>query len=226
MDKQAGLRIGTGLVFLIVFNVVFFVAGGTDHPNSVWLSYAFVHFAFIMLVATMVLARNQSGPAVLGLSLYALASVYFVLELIVGVVFILLAQDDIVPALVVQVILAGLFLVLLFSNMRANEQTVMAVEQRNVEISYIRTATMRMKDLIGSTDDTATNKVIEKAYDVVHASPTKTDASVVQYEIDLLDAIDKLEEAVAAGEMDEAKRSASLVIDAANTRNQRLRLVQ
>ena len=34
MNKKRTLWILLDLVFLIVFNVVFFVAGGTDHPAS------------------------------------------------------------------------------------------------------------------------------------------------------------------------------------------------
>ena len=46
MKKKIALWIILDLIFLIVFNTVFFVAGGADHPASVWISYGFIHFAY------------------------------------------------------------------------------------------------------------------------------------------------------------------------------------
>ena len=59
MRKKNVLWILLDLVFLIVFNVVFFVAGGTDHPASVWISYGFIHFSYIMLLITPILIRKS-----------------------------------------------------------------------------------------------------------------------------------------------------------------------
>ena len=39
MNKKSILFILLDLVFLAVFNTVFFVVGGTNHPASVWVAY-------------------------------------------------------------------------------------------------------------------------------------------------------------------------------------------
>ena len=66
MNKKQVLWILLDLVFFIIFNVVFFVAGGTEHKASVWISYAFIHVAYIMLVITPLLVRKTTNKAVLG----------------------------------------------------------------------------------------------------------------------------------------------------------------
>ena len=91
MKKKSILYILLDLVFLAVFNTVFFTLGGTSHPASVWISYGFIHLAYIMVIATPVLTRNSSSAAVFGFSLYSVSSVYFLAEFVVGLVFILIA---------------------------------------------------------------------------------------------------------------------------------------
>ena len=88
MNKKSVLWILLDLVFLIVFNIVFFVMGGAQHPASVWISYGFIHFAYIMLVVTPFLIRKSSSAAVFGFSLYSISSAYFFAAFIVGVIFI------------------------------------------------------------------------------------------------------------------------------------------
>ena len=111
------------LVFLIVFNVVFFVAGGTDHPASVWISYGFIHLAYIMLLITPFLIRKSTNTAVLGFPLYSISSAYFIVAFIVGLIFIFTHPESYKAALIVQVIIAGIYAVMLISHMIANEST-------------------------------------------------------------------------------------------------------
>ena len=89
MDKKRFLWIILDLVFLIVFNVVFFVAGGTKHEASVWISYGFIHFAYIMMLITPFLVKKSTNTAVLGFPLYSISSAYFLVAFIVGLIFLM-----------------------------------------------------------------------------------------------------------------------------------------
>lgn len=225
MNKQNVLWALLDLVFLAVFNVVFFVIGGSEHQPSVWLSYGFIHFAYLMVLVTPFLTRKSSNASVFGFALYSIAATYFLIELVVGVIFIILNQDDMKVALVVQIILAGIFLVMLLSHMIANEKTADSVERKEAEVSYIMTAAARLKGQLGATGDKQADKAIEKAYDIIRTSPTKSDSSVSQYELAILDAIDCLETAISHKELQMVKDYSTQIINSANERKQRLRLV-
>lgn len=58
MNKKSLLYILLDLIFLAVFNTVFFVVGGTEHPASVWIAYGFIHFSYIMVLVTPFLVRK------------------------------------------------------------------------------------------------------------------------------------------------------------------------
>ena len=68
MSKKGILWILLDLIFLAVFNAIFFVAIETKQPASVWIAYGFIHFAYLMVIATPLLIRKSSSASVFGFS--------------------------------------------------------------------------------------------------------------------------------------------------------------
>lgn len=224
MNKKSVLWIILDLVFLIVFNTVFFVAGGFEHPASVWLSYGFIHFAYLMVIATPFLTRKSSSAAVFGFSLYSISSTYFLVEFIIGLIFIFLRQENVKAALIVQVIIAGIYAIILISHLLANESTADSVERREEEVSYIKTAASRVKVLMRKLDNKKANKEIEKAYDLLHSSPSKSISTVKALESEILSKVTDLEDAVKSGSVPNAITFAGEIINLTEERNRKIRL--
>jgi hypothetical protein len=105
----------------VLFNIVFFLLGGIEHNVSVWLSYGFIHFAYLMLLLTSKLIPDGKNSAVLGNPLYAISTVYFLVEFLIGVIFILLSLNGYKTALLLQLCLAGFYGFVLISNLIANK---------------------------------------------------------------------------------------------------------
>ena len=226
MNKKSVLWIILDLVFLIVFNTVFFVAGGFEHPASVWLSYGFIHFAYLMVIATPFLIRKSSSAAVFGFSLYSISSTYFLIEFVVSLIFIFLRQESVKAALIVQIIIAGIYAVILISHLLANESTADSVERREEEVSYIKTAASRVKALIGKLDNKKANKEVEKVYDLLHSSPTRTISSAHSLEMEIKNKISELEGAVAAKDNDVVITLSGELLQTIEERNRKIRLSQ
>ncbi len=194
--KKTILHILLDLVFLAVFNVLFFVVGGTDHIASIWISYGFMHFAYVMVLATALLIRKSKSKAVFGFSLYSISSVYFFLEFIIGLFFIFKINESYKVALSVQVILAGLYAVILLANLIANEHTADSIEKQSAEAHYIKDAASRLKLLVGKSSDKDTNKKLERVYDLMHSSPAQSISSVKELETKILDTVAEIEATV------------------------------
>ena len=226
MNKKSVLWILLDLIFLIVFNTVFFVAGGTDRSASVWISYGFIHFSYLMVLVTPFLIRKSSSAAVFGFSLYSISSTYFLAEFVIGLIFILLNSDSYKVALVVQVILAGIYAVLLLSHLIANEATADSLERHEAETAYIKTAASRVKLIMGKATDKKANKEVERTYDMLHSSPSKTIPEVHSLEIQVKNKITMLEEAVRS---DDTKQIIALcweIVSIMEERNSKIRLAQ
>lgn len=226
MNKKSVLWILLDLIFLAVFNTVFFVAGGTDHTASVWISYGFIHFAYLMVLVTPFLIRKSSSAAVFGFSLYSISSTYFLLEFVVGLIFVFMKSESYKASLIVQVIVAGIYAVLLLSHLIANEHTADSVEQHEEEVAYIKTASSRIKALIGKANDKKANKEIEKAYDTLHSSPSKTVATVRSIESNVINKVADLEGAVSNQDTVTIITVAGEIVALMEERNRKIRLSQ
>ena len=215
MNKKTVLWIILDLIFLAIFNTVFFVMTGLQHPASVWISYGFIHFAYLMVIVT---------PFLFGFSLYSISSTYFLIEFVTGIVFIILKSDSLKVALVVQIVIAGIYGILLISHLIANESTADSVERHEDEVAYIKTAASRVKALVGKATDRKANKEIERAYDLLHSSPTKSTSTVRYLESSVMSQISDLEDAVQSGETDLIIATAGEIISTMEERNRKLRL--
>lgn len=223
MNKKNVLWILLDFVFLLVFNVVFFVASGTQHPASVWISYGFIHFAYIMLLVTPFLIRKSNSTAILGLSLYSISSVYFFLAFTTGVVSIVMHPESYKASLIVQVVIAGFYAVVLLSNMIANEHTADRIERHEIELQYVKQSSARLKGIMETVSDKALKKKIEKAYDLLHSSPVKSSAEVQNYEAAVMDLIEVLERDIERSDTVAANATLERIIWNANERNRKLK---
>ena len=224
MNKKSILYIMLDLVFLVVFNTVFFVGGGIEHRASVWISYGFIHFSYLMILITPFLIRKSSSAAVFGFSLYSISAVYFFIEFIVGLIFIFIGSESYKASLVVQVIIAGFYAVLLISNMIANEYTADSVERHEDEVAYIKNAASRVKMLMGKASDKKANKEIERVYDLLHSCPSRSIAIVKSLEEQIKNGVTDLEDVVAADVTAEIITVAGELVSKIEERNRKLRI--
>lgn len=223
MKKINLLWIILALIFLIIFNALFFILGGFEHNVSVWISYGFIHFAYFMLILTPMLIRKGKSTAVFGFSLYSISSVYFFAELITGIIFILVSPESYYAALLVQLIIAGLYGIILISHMIASERTADAEEKRQYEISYVKDASEKLKSLLEDIIDKEAKKKVERVYDAIYSSPVKSHSNLAQMENRILQSIVELDEAVSAGNKDTIISMANSLLGAVNERNMRLK---
>ena len=176
-----------------------------------------------MVLVTPFLIRKSSSAAIFGFSLYSISSTYFLVELVVGIVFIFLKQDSYKLALIVQVIIAGIYAVMLISHLIANESTADNVERHEQEVAYIKDAASRVKLLVGKIPDKKSNREIEKLYDLLHSSPSKSNSTVHNLEVTIVNLIEELESAISYENKDEAVKLAVEITKTVEERNRRLR---
>lgn len=223
--KKTILNILLDLIFVIIFNTIFFMAGGTEHPTSVWLSYAFIHFAYLMVLLTPVLVRNSSSAAVFGFALGSISTTYFFVEFFVGIIFIFLKLESIKIPFIVQIIIFGFYAAMLLSHMIANENTADSIERHEVELKFVKESSAKLKFLIDNTQDPTLKKSIEKAYDVIHASQVKSNIAVRNIELDVMKLIETLISQVKSGATEQAQSTVSQIVFSVNERNTQLKLM-
>ncbi len=121
------VKIILALIFPIVFNAIFWLfACGTELTNTTWLCYAFIHVAYIVSYLPIVFStKKDQSLALLNYTLGGIASIYFFVELVVGLAFILFWNSEAYfrTAIVVQFILLALAVAVLLVNILGNDTT-------------------------------------------------------------------------------------------------------
>ena len=230
-QRDVNLKINKGLsillkaIFPIIFNVMFFVIGGASHPGSVWISYIFIHIAYLALLITQILIRKGKSAAVFGFSLYSISYIYFFTVLITGVIFIIASPENYKAAFLVQFCITGGYLFCLISNMMANEYTADSEEKRQYEIDYVKNAATAMASILSGVSDQETKKRVEKVYDAINSSPVKSHPNVSFLESQILVSISDLKNSIGETENRTAQNKADSLLMMVNERNRQLRLV-
>lgn len=224
MNKKNFLWVILDLIFLVIFNVVFFVISGTEHPASVWISYGFIHLAYIMLLITPKLIRKSSSSSVFGFSLYSISSTYFLVEFIIGVIFIFAKPESYKVSLVVQIITFGIYAAMLISHMIANEYTADNIERHELELQYVKNCSAQLKGIMNQVEDKNIKKKVEKAYDTLHSSPVRSNNTARDYELTVMDLIEILEQNIERNDLIAASTTLDKILKNADERNRRVRL--
>lgn len=213
-------------IFLIVFNLYFFLFKGTNHhPDSVWISYAFIHFAYLVLLITPFFIRKSSASIDYGRPLFVITSSYFFLALIVGITFIIISLKNSTVALLVQVTIAAIAAILLLTNMIANEHIADNVERHEMELKYVKESSSKLDILMKQIGDNTIRKKIEKAYDLIHSSQIKSSYNVKSVELDVINEIDNLEIALQQNNLENIHLIVDKICNLANERNRQLKLL-
>ncbi len=220
MNKKSILLLILELIFLVVFNSVFFILGGTEHVVSVWISFGFINFSYLTILLTSILTRQKANSKIFGLVLYSISTLYFFAAFIVGIIFILLKLESYKVPFVIQFIISAIFAVAFLANLITNDTTAEATKTHKKEVSYIKEASLGVKAFIGCAESEKVNKAIEKLYDLIHSSPSKSSEEVKEIESEILRKISNLgyyiemkdEEAV----LNEVKAT-SLLVEKRNT---------
>jgi hypothetical protein len=213
----------SSLIFLIAFNAVFFIVGGTDHPVSVWLAYGMVHLSYLLLIATPLFGSRDKNAFETSAPVGILSGAHFALEFVIALIVFLVAPDGYKFVLVLYIILLAIYLALFFSMLSVNQHTEASEKRQRQEVFFIRNYASRVQMLLNKLPDAQVNKKIEKAYDELHASPTRSNPQAAAIEGAIVLKIGELELAVRENRAEDAERFATDLLYLVEERN---RLIQ
>ena len=193
-------------VVMAVFNALFFLLGGVEHPTSVWIAYAAIHCAYAVVCLVPLFVKKDKNAMVNAAPLTAVSLIHFGIQLVFGSIMILIAPESHTFLLVVEIILWGAFLAVFFTVLAANIHTTAAETKQKSEVRYVRHQASRVKVLMGRYVGGKLDRKIEKAYDLMFTSPTRSDVDTETLEWDISTKIDSLERELKAGNVYEANR--------------------
>lgn len=218
--KSIVLKTIIGLVFLILFNVSFFLLGGTEHNLSVWISYGFIHVAYLFLLMTPLLTRADRGEAILSGSIYLRTLSYFFMELIVGLIFIFVHPESITWPVVIQGVMFAFFLVFLLMSMLANDATRESLSKQRRESFYIRSLAESVRSDALTIQDPTLRKQLMNCYESLNSSSLESFPQAREAELELENTVLTLHTFVEQGNDAQIAQQVTHVNNALRRRNQ------
>lgn len=217
--KNNTIKIIIALIFLVLFNVLYFVIGGANQSAVNWMSYAFIHVSYLLLLSTPILCPHRDGQTVLIASLYLRALQYFFTELLVGIVIILLGLQSIALPLVVQSVLLALFLILQLMGVLANRATSESIDSQRIGSQLISDLTQQIREAMRGIDNPTTKSKVECCYNALLACSVESIEQARAAEDELKEAVYDLCTAVGTADGNLIEECANRVTSAIHHRN-------
>ena len=113
---------------------------------------------------------------------------------------------------------------MLISHLIANETTADSIERHEYEVAYIKNAASKVKSYIGKSNNRIVNREIEKLYDLLHSSPTKSNVAIRSLEIEISNKINTLGDAVLSSNQENIISICGEITLLVEERNRKLRM--
>lgn len=194
--KATFLKIIFFSLFLIAFNMLFFFLSGTDNPPTVWVAYGFIHWAYLMVLITPLLGTKGKDSFYLNATLYSQSISYFVIEFVVGLVFVFWRPESILWSVLSQSFLWLVYMAIIIGNAWSNEVTDKQTAERAKAHESITVNRMELKKLIMQIDDMAIRRKVSDIYDMLTASNTRQTVDSIGYDMEINNNISLLRQAV------------------------------
>ena len=205
MKKKVLLLILESL-FLIIFNVMFFLLNGHVGAHaSRWISYAGIHISYAMMIVTPILLKHSKTDTAFGLPISGVSAVYFAAEFLLGLIFVLFNPTGWKACFLLQLILLAIYalflLVLLIADASAREKEAKRLQlgkfvgEAKDELNLIMRKT-RNSEIIALLDDLKTK---------LEATPLETSSEALPIEDEIIKQIKRIK---ISAEMKDAERVA------------------
>lgn len=220
------LKVVIGLIFLVLFNALFFLLGGTERSVTEWVSYGFIHAAYLCLLCTPLLCNARKGETVLSASLYLRALFYFFTELVVGVGFIWYNCPSATWPSIVQGCLLAVFLILQLMSVLANDATKASLSKQRKERIYIRSLAEDLRDAMKQITDPSLRKQVNACYELLNNSSLESFPEAASAEMELESAVNTLCSAIVIGDMSQLPQQIQNIQISIRHRNQAIRMAR
>lgn len=207
------------LVFVIVFNIIFFTVIGITSVAATWISYGFIHLSYFLVLLTPWLQKRKIDANLFGLTLLSISFVYFLVELVLNSSLIFFGILVYLPVLLVNIVITGIYIISVISTLIVVDKTSQNTTQREQDLKYIKNSCKMLQIVMVSSGNPELNKKVQQAYDIINASPSKSDASVYAIENEIQNSINMLHNAVSIGNNDNANDLVDNIIKLADRRN-------
>ena len=180
------------LILLVVFNVSFFTITKSECAFSMWISYGFIHFAFLMFFLSPLFTRESRNSRHVAIeSVELVTTLYFIATLAVGLFF-LTHPFLVIFQYSIESIVTGIYLIVLLITIVLNKNIAKNEIVTDEEKQFLNSLYVKAEFLKSKQTDKQIIEQIEKLQEDSRYSQTKSSPNVKEVENQILALLDKL----------------------------------
>ena len=180
-------------VTLILINVWYYTMDVPFHTAASWISYLFMHLAFLAMIFVPLEAVPGIHAKMSERTLQVISGVYFLAEVLAVLLFTLVYPFYWQVALTLQLAMLVVLLMLVPGSRAADIHTEKEAKRKKAERSYIRECCIVVEGVLQETKDPSMRKKVKQLYDLIHASPTGSAENVQKVEDEILQELEQLQ---------------------------------
>lgn len=180
-------------IVFAVFNLLVFVL--VNHKNGVfWMSYVFMCIAFIIQIASMLLALRtlETETVFMGIPLASLSFYYFFAAIFVGAVFMFFQNAPFKLALVLQILVLAVYVVVAILSLMSRNVVQDVNDNLKENVQAIKTLNVDVDMFIPQVNDPELKKALKKASETIKYSDPMSTEAVADIEDQIMQAVNEL----------------------------------
>ncbi len=219
MEKNKILLTIIDAIFIVAFNLYFFLFYEGSFYPSVWFSYGMIHFAYCSIIIVPLFLSKSSVATDVFRPIYIVTLTYFFIELFIGLMCICFSTENFKSPFIIQISTFLLFLFFICINLLIAEHTVSNISKQKREKQFIQTVSILLKTTLEDIEEDTLRLAIEKTYDIIRCSPSQTRKDVEFIENEIIELASNLQDAVNQKEIDIIENLNKQLIKKINERN-------
>lgn len=184
---------------IILFNILFFLLGGNQPLASVWISYAFIHIALVLMIAAPFITINGKSVHLYRDTTILISSVYFLIQFAVGILLILFKPDPWTLPFAIQLVLLVVSFMALMFNQFANIHSA-SVEDRKKDTQKVFKSAMNALTQAAINAEEKDKGYINAILTDLRTSPLTASESLTGLENNILSESIAMQQAAAEGD--------------------------
>lgn len=176
-------------ILLAMFNISFYSITKASCTLSMWISYGFIHFAFLMFFLEPLFVQNsKNSKHVVIESITLLTIIYFFCSLSVGIFF-LINPLLVVYQYSIEVFVTGIYLIILIITVVINNKIAKNESEFLADKQFLTTVFVKAEFIKSKVTD---KKLLMNLQEQTKYSPVKSSEIVRNYENELIKILDDI----------------------------------
>ena len=207
------------LVGLGVYNLCVFLLA-SNYTSTFWVSYIFTTIAFFaQIIVGLIFGKSDTDSKFIQLPLFYFGGIYFVIQLVVGILFMIIPISVTLP-LILQVIILAIYLSIILTSTIAKEQITKTEANIKTETFNIKMLTLDAEHLYMSEVNENKKSELKKLYEAIrYSDPMCTTEAIKNLDLQIDSAFKSLSTIVDSCSVEDLSKEIKPILDLLAKRN-------